>query len=300
MLPTVWIPIVLTVLPVSYLAWSFIGMDRKSAATIQNNLHAVAPVIGTIVQDDKRALLLARKFTPAAYEARLDKLLAKAGRPASMPLSRLLTAKALLALAAAVASLLIISTRPGVPMILLGCFLTALCYFIPDLRVYSQGQERQKAIQLELADTLDQMLISVEAGLGFESSMARAAVNGKGALAEELGRTLQDMQMGRPRRDAYEALAQRTSVPDLTSFVRAVVQADVYGIGIAKVLRTQAKQMRVKRRQRAEEKAMKLPVLVLFPLLFFIFPTLFIIILGPAVINIVNALSSGALGGLSR
>jgi len=184
-------------------------------------------------------------------------------------------------------------------MILLGCFLTALCYFIPDLRIISQGQERQKAIQLELADTLDQMLISVEAGLGFESAMSRAAANGKGPLAEELGRTLQDMQMGRPRRDAYEALAERTSVPDLTSFIRAVVQADVYGIGLAKVLRTQAKQMRIKRRQRAEEKAMKLPVLVLFPLLFFIFPTLFIIILGPAVINIVNALSSGALGGLS-
>ena len=107
----------------------------------------------------------------------------------------------------------------------------------------------------------------------------------------ELIRTLQDMQVGRSRRESYLALADRSSVPDLRSFVRAIVQADTYGIAIAKVLRSQAHEMRVKRRQRAEEKAMKLPVMVLFPLLFFIFPVLFIVILGPAVINIIEAFS---------
>jgi tight adherence protein C len=183
-------------------------------------------------------------------------------------------------------------------MVLLALFLTAICYFIPDLLIKSKGQERQKAIQLELPDTLYQMLIAVEAGLGFESAMARAAANGKGPAAEELNRTLQDMQMGRPRRESYQALADRTTVPELKSFVRAVIQADIYGIGLAKVLRTQAQQLRVKRRQRAEEKAMKLPVLVLFPLLFFIFPTLFIVIMGPAVINLIAIFSKGgALGG---
>ena len=116
------------------------------------------------------------------------------------------------------------------------------------------------------------MLISVEAGLGFESAMARAGQNGKGPLAEELVRTLQDMQVGRSRKDAYLALAERSGVPDLRSFVRAVVQADSYGIALAGVLRTQAKQMRVKRRQRAEEKAMKMPVKVLFPLMLCILP----------------------------
>ena len=215
-----------------------------------------------------------------------------------MPLPRLLVAKPLLALAGAAVSALVIAMRPGAQMILLGLFLTALCYFIPDLLVLSKAQERQKVIQMELPDTMDQMLISVEAGLGFESAMARAGANGKGPMAEELTRTLQDMQMGRPRRDAYESLAARTTVPELKSFVRAVVQADLYGIGIAQVLRTQAKQMRIKRRQRAEEKAMKLPVLILFPLLFFVFPTLFIIILGPAAINMIPVFSGGgALGG---
>lgn len=116
--------------------------------------------------------------------------------------------------------------------------------------------------------------------------MARAAANGKGPMAQELMRTLQDLQVGRPRRDAYQALAQRSSVNELKSFVGAIVQADKYGIGIAKVLRAQAKQSRVRRRQRAEEKAMKLPVKVLFPLMVFIFPVMFIVILGPAVINL--------------
>jgi tight adherence protein C len=176
-------------------------------------------------------------------------------------------------------------------MKLAGLFVLFLGYFIPDLLLYSKGQERQKVIQLELANTLDQMLISVEAGLGFEGAMSRAGENGKGPLAEELVRTLQDMQVGRSRREAYLALAERTNIPELRSFVQAIIQADTYGIAISRVLRVQAKVMRMKRRQRAEEKAMKLPVMILFPLLFFIFPVLFIAILGPAVINTVVTLS---------
>ena len=160
-------------------------------------------------------------------------------------------------------------------MKLAGLFVLFLGYFIPDLLLYSKGMERQKAMQLELANTLDQMLISVEAGLGFEGAMARAGENGKGPLAEELVRTLQDMQVGRSRRESYLALAERTNIPELRSFVQAIVQADTYGIAISRVLRIQAKVMRVKRRQRAEEKAMKLPVMILFPLLFFIFPGAF-------------------------
>jgi tight adherence protein C len=170
-------------------------------------------------------------------------------------------------------------------MKLTGFFIFGISYFLPDLFLLSAGQKRQKEMQLELANTLDQMLISVEAGLGFEGAMARAGENGKGPLAEEIIRTLQDMQVGRSRRESYLALTERTNIPELRSFVQAVVQADAYGIAISQVLRVQAKVMRVKRRQRAEEKAMKLPVMILFPLLFFIFPVLFIAILGPAVIN---------------
>ena len=152
-------------------------------------------------------------------------------------------------------------------------------------------QERQQAIQLELPDTLDQMTIAVEAGLGFESAMARAGANGTGPLAEELVRTLQDIAVGQPRREAYLALADRTGVQDLRRFIRAVVQADQYGVSIADVLRTQAQEMRLKRRQRAEEKAMQIPVKVIFPLILCILPTLFIVLLGPAVMDMIAAFS---------
>jgi tight adherence protein C len=235
---------------------------------------------------------LGRALTPASYVRRLDRLLALAGRPTSMPLDRLLAAKPAIGLAGLGFGLIL--GFNGSPVLrLLGLVMTVFGYFLPDLLLLSNGQKRQKDIQLELANTLDQMLISVEAGLGFEGAVARAGENGKGPLAEELIRTLQDMQVGRSRREAYIALTERTNVAELRSFVQAVVQADAYGIAISSVLRVQAKVMRVKRRQRAEEKAMKLPVMILFPLLFFIFPVLFIAILGPTVINVIGTFSGG-------
>lgn len=283
--------LLLICLPLSYLSWSVLSVDRKSQRAIRQMLAlGTAPVEAT--ETRKRDVLerLGRRLTPPAYVRKLDHLLALAGRPASLPLGRVLAAKPLLGAVGALLGLWFAST-PAPMLKLVGLFVMLLGYFIPDLLLYSKGQERQKAMQLELPNTLDQMLISVEAGLGFEGAMARAGENGKGPLAEELVRTLQDMQVGRSRRESYQALSERTSIPELRSFVQAVVQADTYGIAISRVLRIQAKVMRVKRRQRAEEKAMKLPVTILFPLLFFIFPVLFIAILGPAVINAINTFS---------
>ena len=132
------------------------------------------------------------------------------------------------------------------------------------------------------------MTIAVEAGLGFEASMAKAAQGSTGPLSEELIRTLQDMSIGRSRSDAYSALLARTSTDDLKRFIRAVQQADRYGIAVADVLRVQAGEMRIKRRQRAEESAMKVPIKVVFPLVFAILPVLFIVLLYPAVIGIIG------------
>lgn len=282
----------LVALPPAYLLWSFLTVDRKSRQAIATNLTRGKDLDVAEVREDEGVFLrLGRRITPDAYVRKLDKMLSLAGRPSSIPLGRLLAAKPALGIAGAFLGLLISTTSSGPLMKLLGVFVFILGYFIPDLLLLSKGQERQKTIQLELPNTLDQMLISVEAGLGFEGAMARAGENGKGPLAEELVRTLQDMQVGRSRRESYLGLAERTSAPELRSFVQAVVQADAYGIAISRVLRVQAKVMRVKRRQRAEEKAMKLPVMVLFPLLFFIFPVLFIAILGPAVINTIATFS---------
>jgi tight adherence protein C len=232
---------------------------------------------------------LVRALTPRGTVARLNRLAGTAGRPAAWPVPRLVAAKLVLAAIGAGLTLLLFLPTPGVRMGLLGLGVTGVAYVVPELLLYSRGQERRQAIGLELADTLDQMTIAVEAGLGFESAMSRAATNGKGALAEELVRTLQDIAVGQPRRDAYLALAERTGAPDLARFIRAVVQADAYGVSIADVLRTQAQEMRLKRRQRAEEKAMQIPVKVIFPLILCILPTLFIVLLGPAVMDMMAA-----------
>ena len=292
MAPAVLLAMLLVALPLGYLAWSLLSVDRRSQRAMREML-ALGTDPAELTRRERSSLLerAGHRLTPAAYVRKLDRLLALAGRPASLPLGRVLAAKPLLGLLGALLGFWISANSPTPILKLVGIFVFLLGYFIPDLLLYSKGQERQKTMQLELANTLDQMLISVQAGLGFEGAMARAGENGKGPLAEELIRTLQDMQVGRSRRESYVALAERTNVPELRSFVQAVVQADTYGIAISRVLRVQAKVMRVKRRQRAEEKAMKLPVTILFPLLFFIFPVLFIAILGPAVINAIDTFS---------
>ena len=284
--------LLMVALPIGYLTWSILSVDRKSrTATVDILTRGRQNTEAPEKSSSDLLSTIGYRLTPTAYVRRLDRLLSLAGRPVAWPLGRILAAKPVLGLIGAALGLLISTSSPAPLIKLVGLFVLFLGYFIPDLMLYSKGMERQKAMQLELANTLDQMLIAVEAGLGFEGAMARAGENGKGPLAEELVRTLQDMQVGRSRRESYLALAERTNLPELRSFVQAIVQADTYGIAISRVLRVQAKVMRVKRRQRAEEKAMKLPVSILFPLLFFIFPVLFIAILGPAVINAITTFS---------
>ncbi|CAN7268810.1 type II secretion system F family protein [Pseudarthrobacter oxydans] len=278
------------ILPITYLVWSVAATDRVALRNIQANLgqrarnaapQNLAAEFGAI----------ARKATPVGYVAWLDKQLAAVGRPKDWPLERLLIVKPTLALGAGVLGLLNFLASPAPARFAVLVAALAFGYFAPDLLVRTNAEKRRAKIRQELPNTLDQMLISVQAGLGFEAAMARTAQNGSGPLADEMTRTLQDMQVGRSRKEAYLAMSDRVDVPDLRSFIRAIVQADAYGIAIAKVLKVQAHEMRLKRRQRAEEHAMKIPVKILFPLIFFIFPTLFIILLGPAVMNIVAAFS---------
>lgn len=290
--PLILSSLLLVAVPIGYLTWSVLSVDRKArTATLEILTRGRQDVQAPEKTRSGFLSAVGYSLTPPAYARKLDRLLSLAGRPVAWPLGKILAAKPVLGLAGAALGFLISTSSPTPIIKLVGVAVFFFGYFIPDLLLYSRGIERQKAMQLELANTMDQMLIAVEAGLGFEGAMARAGENGKGPLAEELVRTLQDMQVGRSRRESYLALAERTNLPELRSFVQAIVQADTYGIAISRVLRVQAKVMRVKRRQRAEEKAMKLPVMILFPLLFFIFPVLFIAILGPAVINAVETFS---------
>ncbi|RIK16247.1 MAG: secretion system protein [Acidobacteria bacterium] len=228
---------------------------------------------------------------PPTMVQRLDRMLGRAGRPAGLPLERLLAAKLALPSVAAVLGMIYLRSAPSAVSIMTFAAVLLVLFFLPELMLHSRAQKRSEQIGLELPDTLDQMMIAVEAGLGFDQAMQRAAGNGKGPLAEELVRTLQDMSVGRSRRGAYTDLAERTGAPDLRRFIRAVIQADKYGVAVADTLRTQAAEMRLKRRQRAEEKAMQIPVKVIFPLMLCILPVLFIVLMGPAAMDIMAAFS---------
>ncbi len=161
-------------------------------------------------------------------------------------------------------------------------------YYLPEWIARGRASERSRDIQKTLPDALDLLSISVTAGLGFEAALDRVAREMRGELGIELYRVVQEMRLGQGRAEALKGLSARTDVPELDSFVLSMVQAEAFGVPIARVLSTQADEMRLKRRQRAEETAMKIPVKILFPLILCIFPVLFIVILGPAGITIAN------------
>ncbi|MDR6791239.1 tight adherence protein C [Pseudarthrobacter oxydans] len=282
-------------LPVTLMTFLVFTGDRAGLRNIQANLGKAVKVKRQGLSVNETLTEMGQRLTPQGYAGWLDKQLAGAGRPKEWPLARIIMIKPLLALAGAVLGYLFFLSSPTAPNFLIMLALTTLCYFVPDILIKNRAQKRRDAIRLELPNALDQMLIAVQAGLGFEMAMGRAGNNGSGPLADELIRTLQDIQVGRSRKDAYLAMAERIDVPDVRSFVRAVVQADAYGVAIAGVLKAQASDMRIKRKQRAEEHAMKMPVKMLFPLIFFILPTLFIVVLGPSVISIMELFSGGSL-----
>lgn len=163
-------------------------------------------------------------------------------------------------------------------------------FWLPFLVVYQLGARRQDEVRRQLPDALDLLTLSVEAGLGFDAATAQVASTMPGALSREFARMLHGMQMGQQRGDALRALAARTNVLELRAVASSLVQAGELGVPTAQVLREQARQMRVRRRQRAEEEARKLPVKVIFPLILCLFPVLFILIIGPGAINIMEAL----------
>jgi tight adherence protein C len=175
---------------------------------------------------------------------------------------------------------------PGLLVFLGTALFAAAGWYAPEWIVRSRAGERQKQIQIALPDSLDLMSITVEAGLAFDAALTRVATNLRGPLGEEFYRVVQEIQLGKSRGQALRDLADRSSVPDLRSFVAAMVQADSFGIPIARVLKVQSREIRIRRRQRAEEQAQKLPVKIVFPVVLTIFPAIFVVLLGPAAIQI--------------
>jgi tight adherence protein C len=238
----------------------------------------------------KIAVLLGH-FTPAGYHQTVREKLVKAGSPAGLDADRFMTLK----LVGAVSivfwpffsfKLAALSGFYGVIVILL---MWGISFFGPDVFVQRKADERQHRIATRLPDVLDLLVISVEAGLGFEQAIDRTIDAVPGPLADEFRRMLQETRMGATRAEALRAMDERCQVPELRSFILAMLQADTFGVSIGRMLRAQADDMRVRRRQRAQEQAQKAPVKMLFPLIFCIFPSLFVVILGPAVLQITKS-----------
>ncbi|GGK39098.1 hypothetical protein GCM10010124_34890 [Pilimelia terevasa] len=230
-----------------------------------------------------------RALTPTGAVLRLQRHLDYAGNPAAWPVERVVPAKGVgLAVGAVLGGFLgtaLGGLRGGLAGTLLGA---AAGLFAPDLMIYNLGLKHQQELRNSLPDVLDTLVIGVEAGLGFDAALAQVAHHGRGPMARECVRVLQEMQIGTARADALRALGDRTTVPELRTFVSAVVQAGELGVPIGSVLREHSREMRLRRRQRAEELAQKVPIKILFPVLLFIFPSLFVVILGPAVLEIMQ------------
>ena len=222
---------------------------------------------------------LARRLSPDGVSDKLQRRLDFAGNPGLWTVERILSLKGVGLVLGGGFGLLIAS---GAMTLLLPPLFAAAGFFLPDVLVYNLGLKRQEQMGKSLPDSMDLLTISVEAGLGFDAALSQVARNTDGPLAGEFFRVLQEMQIGKSRAEAFRGMAERTSVPELRTFVSSLVQADQFGIPVANVLREQSKELRVKRRQRAEERAQKVPVKIMVPLVMFIFPVIFIIILGPA------------------
>lgn len=232
----------------------------------------------------ERLVGIGKRLVRADTAERLRHKLDIAGNPPGWDVNRLIGLKALgLGVLGGATLLYMTVTGSTLPKTLLfTAGLGGFGFVLPNVLLHNAGQKREKDMLKALPDALDLLTISVEAGLGFDAAVSRVAKNTEGPLAQEFARLLQEMQIGVGRMDAMRAMAERSTIKDLKSFIMAMVQADSFGIPIGRVLRVQAKEMRDKRRQRAEESAQRVPVKILFPLIFFILPCLFIVVVGPA------------------
>jgi tight adherence protein C len=223
---------------------------------------------------------------PRSYPRRLAHRLEVAGNPVAWPFDRVLAMKGLGLLAGCVLGLLAGGKHGPAIALTLAVAFGAVGLFAPDLIVRNVSEKRQLTLQRQLPDAMDMLTVCVEAGLGFDAALGRVARYLTGPIAEECARVLQEMQFGLSRVEALRSLADRTDLPELRSFVAATVQSSELGISIGDVLREHGNQMRVRRRQRAEERAHKLQVKLLLPLITCLLPAIFVVVLGPAIIHL--------------
>lgn len=260
------------------------------APAIQDEL--AEPFLNRVILPFIRMFIgIGKRLTPAGFLDSIRRRLVLAGIAKDVDVDRFLAYKGFCLMGSTLAAVVVLGfVAHGAAQMLLSLITVALCFFMPDIWLSSKISARQKAIRLALPDTLDLLTISVEAGLGFDAALHKVVKNTTGPLSEEFYRLLQEMRLGTARNEAFRNFGERTQVDELGSFILAMLQAEVFGISIGKVLRVQAKELRVKRRQRAEEMAQKAPVKIIFPLVTCIFPAVLIVIMGPAIIQIFESM----------
>lgn len=227
--------------------------------------------------------------TPKSIRSKYDRLLVLSGKDKTTSSTRLLSKQMVFAFVIGGILYLVFNLMGSMNYLLIFVG-AAIGFALPLSRINSGIAIRQKKIQQKLPDLLDLLYVTVEAGLGFDAAIKKSTEKMPGPLSEELNIALDEITKGKNRQEALRAVATRTGVEDLNNFITAIIQSEQLGTNVANMLRIQSNTMRIKRRQRAEEAAMKIPIKMLFPLIFFMFPSLFIVILGPAGINIVDVL----------
>jgi tight adherence protein C len=250
--------------------------------------RVIVPILNAMAQ------FIAR-FTPQRSLESSRHNLELAGNPYNLTASQFWAARAVAAvlLGFLIGMLMVVTNADWTRRILFPLLAAVLGFFMPVLWLSSQISRRKNSIIRSLPDALDLLTVCVEAGLGFDGAMQKVTEKWKDDLAMAFARVLQEIRLGKARREALRDMSDRMEVPDVTSFVAAIIQADQLGVSIAKVLRIQSDQMRVRRRQRAEEKAHQAPIKMLFPMVFLIFPSIYIVLLGPAILQVIGGGAKG-------
>jgi tight adherence protein C len=266
-----------------------VGGTADSVANLRNEQLKTSALTRLIFPFTGKVVSSVTRHTPLDLYRRVNRLIELAGNPPALTAERIVAFKILFGIVGVVVGILVAPLLPFtgfvVPVMAVGVFALA-GYTFPSAGLAARASKRQKEIRKALPDTMDLLTISVEAGLGFDAALAQVVKNVPGPLSEEIARMLQEMQIGVIRAEALRHLNDRTDVPELDGFVLSMIQADKYGVGVAKVLRAQSTELRQKRRQRAEEVAQKVPLKLLFPMIFMVLPALFIVILGPGAIKV--------------
>ena len=284
--------------------WALLA-DAEEKATVKASLRSLddyeaadvrakelqAPIVQRIFKPVGDSLVaVGRRFMPGGYMEGVRKRLIIAGKPSPEDLDRFRAIRVLSAAAIpatlVIALILPASTRDKV---LIFFFLGAAFLLGPDAVLNRQMEERRQAMRVRLPDVIDMLTISVEAGLGFDQALERTVAAVPGPLTDEFARMLGEMRAGAGRADAMRAVDTRTDVPELRSFILALIQAETFGVSIGRILRGQSEEMRIKRRQQAQEEALKAPVKMLFPMILCVFPGIFVVLLGPSALNFASS-----------